>query len=93
MMGPAPRTASFQHQPYDNLLAAIVTTLFCFFPFGCCSLYYSFKTRRCYKQGQLRRSIMAARHSQTMAQMSCIVGLMLWFGGAITLLLYTEDLL
>lgn len=86
----APNVAYIRNPPKDFRMGAILSAIFCFFPLGLFAIYYSFRTERLFRSGNLSGSITASDRTRLLINLALLVGSLLWFGGVIGAVLFAN---
>lgn len=88
----APNVAYIRNPPKDFRMGALLSAIFCFFPLGLLAIYYSFKTEKLFRNGNLSGSITASERTRLLINLTLLMGSLLWFGGVIGAVLFANRL-
>lgn len=88
----APNVAYIRNPPKDFRMGAILSAIFCFFPLGLLAIYYSFRTEKLFRSGNLSGSITASERTRLLINLTLLMGSLLWFGGVIGAVLFANRL-
>ena len=86
--GPAGQPMGMQPKPNNNLVWAILTTLFCCLPFGIVAIVYASKVDTHYASGQYAEAQRASASAKTWSIWAAVIGALVIAGYLVVIVLF-----
>ncbi|XP_067671887.1 synapse differentiation-inducing gene protein 1-like [Haliotis asinina] len=83
---PSPQNIQVVQGPKNYMGYAILSAIFCCFPFGIPAVYYAFKTSQHNKNMDWPKARQTALKTRQLVQMAVSLGMALWFLGAVIII-------